>query len=113
MTEQRPPYRGNVFRFLRAAAWPGEYRTPAWARSLQRIELDDGSTAYRSYPPRLNASAFADFTLLERCGWSVTVTRHPSGMCITITLKDSATNRAPAMAENQPDHTPTIEEEPC
>ncbi|MEE8736900.1 hypothetical protein [Bifidobacterium subtile] len=100
MTEQRPPYRGNVFRFLRAAAWPGQYRTPAWAKHLQTMRLDDGTTAYRCYPVRLDATAFSDFQLLDRCGWNVTVTRHPSGIAVTINLKE----RAPAMAENQP-HT--------
>jgi hypothetical protein len=103
MTDPKPPYKGHVFRFLRAAAWPGQYRTPAWARNISTVTLDDGSTAYRSFPTRLDAPAFDDFALLDRCGWNVTVTRHPSGMCITIVLKE----RAPAMAINQPLHNHT------
>jgi hypothetical protein len=97
MTEQQPPYRGHVFRFLRAAAWPDEYHPPAWSRNLQTVRLDDGSTAYRCYPSRLDAPDFADFALLERCGWNVTVTRHPSGIALTIVLKSR-----PGPALNQP-----------
>ncbi|MCI2185203.1 hypothetical protein [Bifidobacterium tibiigranuli] len=106
VTVQRPPYRGHVFRFLRAASWPEPYQPPAWARNLQRVELDDGTTAYRCFPPRLDATAFADFTLLDRCGWSVTVTRHPAGIAVTIVLKSR-----PGPALNRPDTTDIPKEE--
>lgn len=88
VTESKPLYSGHAFRFLRQASWPNPYRTPRWARNMQTETDENGNAIYRCFPAYLDIDAFADFLLLERCGWDVFVDRHPSGLVVTIELQE-------------------------